>query len=996
MKYKVGLSDRKDSKGFTPSNFRSRPSTSSKSTFLGSFLDRKNPAKRIANTTPGGRKKGTFKERLGKFVYISIGVLFFLGLIALIVAGIYLKRIEAELPNVDTLESSQNALSTEIYDRNGLLLYTIHGDQNRQFVPLSDIPDQTKWALLAAEDINFYQHKGIDIASIARAVYVNLTHGGASVQGASTISQQLIRITVLKDALGTAGATNKNYLRKVQEILLTMKMEQVKTKDQILQKYMNEVPLGGVNYGYEAAAKYYFGKDVKNLDLAQSALLAGLIQSPSVYSPITGSRPDLAVVRQDYVLDQMLKHKDLTGVTQAEVDAAKKEKLVYKSADANILAPHFVFYVKQLLVDKYGEQAVETGGLKVTTTLDYSVQKIAEEEIKAGTQKYGKPWGVNNGAGVVIDPKTGDILAMVGSVDYYNSTNKKIDGNVNVVISPRQMGSSVKPYNYITAFHMGYGPWLLTPDIKEFKFGGYQPSDWDNKYYGAMLARQAIIESRNIPAVYTLQMVGISNFVNTAQTFGITSLNNISPDSYGLSLTLGSADMTLLEHASAYTVFANEGIKIDVRPILKVVDSTGKTLEDNSVNPGKRVWDDKEIYEMNWILCDIGNFGDQPLDQEYWYGGKRMYCGKTGTTNGPTDLNAIVYHKNLLVAIWNGNNDNTPVPGAWSTTVPLPIASNILTRLASKYKPEGFTRPAGVVAAQVCADTGELANKDTNCKKVATVYITGHAPAPDTRQKIEVCKDSNLVSSNPDVASKFGVLVSGFVLNKKLENTAQQANFDKYISGIKSPKFFAATPATADCKLPLGPDNAPVVSITSPSNGANEIAGSSVTITAQGQALQAITKIEFYFNNILIDTVTASPYTTTYTIPVATPAGVYPIKAIIYDDLGKTGSDQININVTAPVISVSMTDPTNGFTITTPAYTLKATVSNGTATGGVAFNISGPSGYTKTGNATFNGTSWVYNWNLAVPSAPNGAYTIQVIATGATIATDNVSGVVNR
>ncbi len=992
MKYKVGLTDRKDNnKGFSP--MKHRPATvTSKSTFLSSFLERKNPAKRIGNTAGTGKKK-SFKEKLGKFIYISLGVLFFLGLVVMIAAGIYLKQIEAQLPDVNTLDDRQSSLSTEIYDRNGKLLYTIHGDENREFVKIEDIPDKTKWALLAAEDINFYEHKGVDLVGIARAVYINLTHGGESVSGASTLSQQLIRMTVLKDALGTAGATNKNYLRKVQEILLTMKMEQIYTKDQILQKYMNEVPLGGANYGFQAASKYYFGKDVKNLDLAQSAMIAGIIQSPGVYDPISGSRPDLAVDRQNYVLDQMLKHKDVTGVTEQEVEAAKKEKLVFKTANINILAPHFVFYVKQLLIDQFGVQAVNSGGLKVTTSLDLSIQKIAEEEIKAGTAKYGKPWGVNNGAGLVIDPKTGDILAMVGSIDYYNTKNRKIDGNVNVTISPRQMGSSVKPYNYLTAFHMGYGPWLLTPDIKEFRFGGYQPSDWDNKYYGPIVARQAIIQSRNIPAVYTLQMVGIDNFLNTAQTLGIKSWTNV--DSYGLSLTLGSADTTLLEHASAYTVFANEGIKREIRPILKVVDSNGKVLADNQVDPGKRVWDEKEIYEMNWVLCDIGNFGDQPLDREYFYNNKRMYCGKTGTTNGPTDLDALVYHKNLLVAIWNGNNDNTPVPGAWSTTVPLPIASNILTRLAGKYKPESFTRPAGVVAAQVCSDTGKLATKDTNCKKVATVYVVGHAPETDNREKIKICKDSNLISSNPEVSSQFGVLIDGFVLNKKLENSVQQANFDKYIQSIKSPKYFAKMPETADCKLPLGPDNAPVVSITAPVNNANVYAGDSVTVTAQGQALESITKIEFYFNNNVLpfSTVTSSPYTTTLAIPSSQTPGAYPIKAIIYDNFGKTGTAQININVNAPLMTTHITAPANGFAITTPTATLKATVSNGTPSS-VVFNITGPS-YSSTGNsAVLIAGEWTYNWVLG--SAPNGAYTIQVVAQGLNTATDTVSGAVNR
>lgn len=939
--------------------------------------------KRFGSTSPRSqttaKRKSTvsspFKKKLIKATYIFIGVCFFIGLFGIIAGAIYLKQLEASLPDPNKLIDRSSALSTQIFDRNGKLLYTIYGDQNREFVKLEDIPEHTKWALLSAEDIQFYEHKGIDLAAIAKSAYTNIVLQD-TVRGASTISQQLVKNTLLYDIIGNE-VYEKTYSRKIKEILITMQMEQTFSKDEILQLYMNEIPLGGVNYGFQSAANAYFGKDAKDLTLAESAMLAGIITGPGIYSPLYGTRPDLAKGRQEFVLDQMLKHKDVTGVTEEEIQKAKTEELVYKSKNIDINAPHFVFYVKQQLVDLYGPERVEQGGLKVTTTLDLSVQKIAEEEIKKGIATYGKKWNVNNGAMVSIDPKSGDVIAMVGSIDYNKIDDPKIDGNVNVTISPRQMGSSVKPYTYLTAFNQGYGPWLITPDIKEFSFGNYKLANWDNRYYGPMTARQALLESRNIPAVYIMQLVGIDNFIKTAETLGITTLTQ--RDQYGLSLTLGTAEMSLLEHAGAYTVFANGGIKKEIRSILKVEDSKGKVLLEKKENKGKRVWDEKEIYALNWILCDMGGFGDQPNKQYYNFNGRRTFCGKTGTTNGPRDLVSVMYSKSLVTAVWSGNNNNVETPGAWSTTVPLPIAGSFMTRMGTKYKPEAFSRPSGIVATQVCADTGNMATKDSPCKKVASIYITGKAPKPDKRTKISICKANNKVPSNLDAAKKYNLVVDAYVVEKELENKFQQTGYEKYLSAIKDPKIYFKEPEKADCPLPLGPGDAPVVDFITPANGTSVAKGGNLNIKVDPRAKGSVTQVELYFDGALISTIASAPYEFNYVVPNATSVGSHTLRAKVTDNEGKTGESQITINVTGAVVSINITSPSNGSTHLLQPIVFEASVSDNSIDK-VQFIITKQGGgYSNTFEDNSYGGSWSIAWaDGTLPS--NSFYNVKAVA----------------
>jgi membrane peptidoglycan carboxypeptidase len=860
---------------------------SSRNVNKGNFKKQKSKSV-FPNKTKG--KKGK------KFLYIFLGVVFFIVCAVLIVAGVYLKNLQNSLPSPDALVDRSSDQSTKIYDRNGVLLYTVYGKQNREFVSIDKVPEYTKWAVLAAEDIEFYQHKGLDYAGIAKAFIQNAQSGGV-VRGASTITQQLVKNTLLYDILGDQ-AYEQRYSRKIKEILITMQIEQTFTKDEILQMYMNEIPLGGVNYGFQAAAKAYFGKDVKDLTLAESALIAGLIQSPGIYSPLFGSKPELAKVRQTYVLDQMLKHKNLTGVTEEEINQAKSEELAYTTKKIDIKAPHFVFYVKGLLEEEFGVERVERGGLKVTTTLDYSIQEIAEDEVVKGITKNGLPRRVNNGAAVVINPNTGEVLAMVGSVDYWNTTNPKVDGNVNIATSNRQVGSSAKPYVYLAAFGKGFTPGTLAPDIP-MSFGKYTPKNWDGQFEGLGTARRNLGRSRNLAAVYMLQMTGTDAFLQLTEKLGVTTLKNKAD--YGLALALGAGEMKMLEHTAAFGVFANEGVKNDTTVILKVEDPKGKILKETKLGEGTRVVDEKEMYLLNYILCDLGGHGDR-LGISYSRVKGTNVCFKTGTTDGPKDLTTMMYHKNLVVGVWAGNNDNTTLAlSASGSTVPLPIAYGITNRLADIYKPELYTRPAGIVSGTVCRDTGGTPVEGVDCEKEATVYISGRAPQSDSRKIITVCTVNGLIPSNLALAQQYGLVEQKTVLTFKLENKFQQDTYEKYLAEHNG--YLFVDPETGECPLPLGPDNAPVVEIITPIEGAVFKTTDTINISGNTRQLETITEFTITIDGTNVPNVTWSgPSFSASKSLSSVLAGTHIITVTAKDNYGKIGTKSVTVVVEKPEV----------------------------------------------------------------------------------------------
>ncbi|MEA3357756.1 MAG: transglycosylase domain-containing protein [Patescibacteria group bacterium] len=939
MRYKVGIASSK----FGSSSKRrkktgpqkSRPKSkriSTKSKFKYRKIKKYSPLRRkslFGKKQSSSKSRSKFKAFTSKAMGVILGTVILLTITGTVFVGATLANISASLPDPDKLIERASDQSTKIYDRNGpeggVLLYTIYGDQNREFIKIDQVPEHTKWALLAAEDVEFYDHKGIDLPGIAKAAYQNLVLHDVF-RGASTISQQLVRNTLLYDFMGEE-AYERTMMRKIKEILITMQLEQSLAKDEILQMYMNEIALGGTNYGFQTAAKAYYGKDISELTMAESAMLAGLIQAPSYYSPLFGSNPEEADARKNIILDQMYNNRDYIkrtsakngeelDITQEMFDAAKSEEIAYNQVKIDIDAPHFVFYVKQQLVEEYGLERVERGGLKVTTTLDFDIQQIAEEEIRAGVDRFRAAYNINNGSMIVMDPRSGQIHAMVGSYDYWAEPDPRVDGNVNVAIQPRQMGSSVKPYTYLTAIKKGYGPTFLAPDIK-FDFG-YEAHNWDEKYRGLLLARQALVESRNISALYTLDMVGgVDEFIKTAEKLGITSLTE--RERYGLSITLGAAEMQLLEHTAAFGTFANGGRKFPTTAIIKVETSDGEVLQEWSDEDGSQIWDEKEIYLLNWMICDLA--GQGRMFSQYYSAGNQRFCGKTGTTDGPRDLTTMLYYPNLMVGVWTGNNNNEVTIGAggqgWSTTVPLPIAHSFMSRVVARYGEAWYTRPAGIVSGAVCGDTGLLAKTDSECTKLSSVFIQGHLPPiDDAHQKLPICKETGKVATNEDDANAMGLVEYKTFLKITLPIAKHQAALDAYLRGSSTYGSMASIPDEDVCPLHLGESNAPLIEFTSPASGAKFIQEDVITITVSTKSLHGVNKVEYFFDDSSIGTNSTSPFSTSYTIPGSVSEGTHTLSATVTDKDDKTGEASISIKVTSsPTISLSITSPSHGATV---------------------------------------------------------------------------------
>jgi 1A family penicillin-binding protein len=620
-----------------------------------------------------------------------------------------------DLPLPTKLSSSSNPQTTLIYDRNGKLLYQIYDKKNQSFVPLSSVSKQMQQATIAIEDRNFYNHGAVDLKGIARAAVSTILK--QQVQGGSTLTQQLVKNSLLSQ--------ERTIPRKIKEIILAFATEVIYSKNQILEMYLNQSPYGGTSYGVEAGAESFFGKHAKDLTLAESALLAGLPQSPTRYSPF-GSRPELAKNRQIEVLRAM---EEEGYITKKQAQDAEKETLNYKRFANNIEAPHFVLYIKDLLIEKYGEKKVEEGGLKVTTSLDSDIQKHAEESVFSQINKLPKYYKVSNGAAMVTNPKTGEILAMVGSKDYFDTS---IDGNVNITTSLRQPGSSIKPINYAAGLGQKYSAATSFIDEKICfpNQGGlnYCPLNYDGKWHGMVQLRYALGNSLNIPAVKILKVNGIDTMIATASAMGITTFTN--PEKYGLSLTLGGAEVKMTDMTTAFGVFANGGYKMDLHPIIKIVDKQGKTLEEfkppTSSIFGKKVIPEGVAFIISDILADNGArllaFGDNSQLKIP----KQIVSVKTGTTNDYRDNWTIGYTPSYLVAAWVGNNNNTPMSGLVSgVTGAAPIWNDIMEYLLKDKPPEQLSRPFDVIQKTVCSDTGLFPQAGGTCPTRLEYFIKG-------------------------------------------------------------------------------------------------------------------------------------------------------------------------------------------------------------------------------------------------------------------------------
>lgn len=615
----------------------------------------------------------------------------------IMLGGILVAFTLRALPAPDDLFSRRVIQSTKIYDRTGaVLLYEIHGEEKRTVVPFSEISASAKNAAIAIEDANFYSHSGIDFKGILRALFADIASGNFR-QGGSTITQQLVKNSVI--------GNERTIRRKIKEALLAIVLETRLPKEKILDLYLNQIPYGSNSYGIEAAAETFFGKRAGDLTVAESALLAALPRAPSYYSPY-GQHKDELLKRKDIVIDRM---SSLGYISPDEAKRAKSEPLAFLPAAKNIRAPHFVMFIRDYLVSRYGEEDVEQGGLIVTTTLDWKMQQAAEEIVAKNAARNEQLIQARNMALVAIDPKSGDILAMVGSRDYFDVAN---EGNFNVATALRQPGSAFKPFVYATAFKKGFRPETILFDVPtEFNAlcapdgaprpgaavsasDCYHPQNYDETFRGPVTLRQAIAQSLNVPSVKLLYLAGVDDSIRTAEDLGITSLKD--RERFGLSLVLGGAEVRLLEMTSAFGAFANDGILNPPVGILKVEAADKRVLEEKEENPRPAI--DPEIARtVNDVLSD--NDARVPVFQPHssLYFPDRKVAAKTGTTQDFRDAWTIGYAPALSVGVWAGNNDNSPMRQKGSGVMAAaPAWHEFMDAALKNFPPEEFIPPSPV------------------------------------------------------------------------------------------------------------------------------------------------------------------------------------------------------------------------------------------------------------------------------------------------------------
>lgn len=629
------------------------------------------------------------KHRGAIIVWGFSGFFVFSGLIALWAATL-------QIPDLASLSSRKVEQSVKIYDRTGtVLLSDLNQDVARTIVPLDQISPTLQHAVIAIEDPEFYQHGGIRPESILRAIFTNITQGDLlSGQGGSTITQQVVK--------GTLLVNDKTIARKLKEWILAVKLEKVLTKNQILELYLNQVPMGGNMYGMEEASQTFFGKKSSDLSLPEAAYLAAILPAPTRLSPYRhdegSNRNERLEVRKNLVLDKMF---EAGYISAEERDAAKTAQIEFQpQRESSILAPHFVFYVQQYLEDKYGLDAIEQDGWKITTTLDADLQVKAEDIVKAGAIANTTKFNASNAALIALDPKNGQILAMVGSRNYFDT---EIPGAYNVAtMHPgRQPGSTFKPFAYAEAFLKGYTPDTVVFDTQtqfstlcpwnDTTNGGdcFSPDNYDNQFRGPITLRNALAQSINVPSVKVLYLAGLLDTLRLAKSMGITTLTN--PDQYGLTLVLGGGEVTLLDMTSAYGVFATDGVRYEPTAILKIEDPSGNVIEDNTNPHGIQVLPQNVAQEINDVLSDTVAREPLGVNASLAFPGRDVAV-KTGTTNNYKDAWTVGYTPSLVLGMWAGNNDNKPMEKKVSGLIVGPMWHDVMAYELPRIPTESFSR----------------------------------------------------------------------------------------------------------------------------------------------------------------------------------------------------------------------------------------------------------------------------------------------------------------
>ncbi|MBT4856626.1 penicillin-binding protein [Candidatus Uhrbacteria bacterium] len=847
------------------------PKSSRHQTWKSGNKRRRKPGKKLSSFLKGMNKKTLIKNILLGCVALALfGSILFLGAFA---------WLSKDLPDPNSLTIREIPQSTKIYDNTGEhLLYEIAGAEKRTLVTLDQIPEYVVWATITAEDRKFYEHGGIDIKGIMRAIFIDVVTLSRA-QGASTITQQLVKNAILTN--------EKTFTRKFKEVILSLALERRYTKDEIMQLYLNEIPYGSRNYGIQSASDSYYGLAVEELSLAQAATLASLPKAPTTYL----NNPDQLETRRNWILQSMA---DLEHITQDEADIAMAEDTTISIEYNDIEAPHFVLWVKEQLEETYGQLQVEQGGLRVTTTIDYDKQVLANEAVTANAEARSESYGFNNSGLVSMDPDNGHILAMVGSVDY---NDDEIDGKVNIAMSSLQPGSSFKPIIYTAAFERGYTPNTILWDVLTTfvtATGNYQPNNYDLEEHGPVTVRSALQGSLNIPAVKMLYLVGIEEGMDFAQRLGYSTLTD--PSTVGLSMVLGGAEVTLLDHTAAYATLASEGVYHEPVSILMVKDSAGEILEEwrAEEHEGEKVLEANIARMISDVLSDNNARTPYFGASSYLALSGRPAAAKTGTTNDYNDAWTMGYTPSLVAGVWTGNTDGTTMNrGSGGSSVAAPVWNQYMNAALAGQAAEGFVSPEIPITGIAMLD-GEIPSELVVLDKASGKLATERTPESYIEEKF--CGDYHTIlhyiSPSDPLTLVDEPTDSSYV--------AWEANVQEYLVRSNE-ELEEGEVAKESCDIPEDKDdlhvksNEPDIDIDEPSN--HDEVDRSFRVDIDADAKRGIDRVTYWIDDVFVKQ-SSSKSGTTLSLPSWVEVGEHTLKVVAYDDIDNASEDKILIEVT--------------------------------------------------------------------------------------------------
>jgi penicillin-binding protein 1C len=844
-----------------------------------------------------------------RLVVLLTGIFFSFLVLGFAFLGIATWILGSDLPDVHDLRNFITSESTVIYDREGNVLYTIHGEENRENVPLSEIPQYLVDATISIEDDQFYTHGGFDVGGIIKAGLYEVFKIGKP-RGGSTITQQLVKNVFL--------TSERSYTRKLKELIMAMRLEQALTKDEILELYLNRIPYGSNAYGVQMAARTFFGKQAKDLTLLESSILASLPKAPSKFSPYGANRDllmgytneegEYLAGRKDVVLQRMV---ELGYITQQQSDEAHSVSVEFEFSQfrEDIKYPHFVFYVRELLEKKFGDAAVEQGGLRVYTTINPNIQDVAEESIAARKERNQTAYDASNMALLSVDPTNGQILAMVGSADYFDD---EIDGKVNVVTRLRSPGSSFKPIVYAAGFLNGFAPASVLFDV-ETDFGNdYKPKNFDGTFKGPVNVRTALGNSLNIPAVKMAFLAGVDNVLNLARSMGAESLQGDS-ELYGISIGLGTGEVPMIEMVKAYTVFARGGSKIDFNPFLRIEDSQGSVIEDfeKATVKSEDVLDPEVAYLVTNVLSDssarpewggVLNIGTHPNAAKTGTSNKRIVKNGVDTVK-PGDVWTIGYTTRVVTAVWAGNNNNDPMNNnASGAVVAAPVWNAVMKKAVENHPVESFPVPKGITEVEVAKYSGKLPSATTPSDQIVTdVFASFGVPTEED----DVYGTFVVDGVTRKLATEFtpeSALVSATMLNFHSERP-DFPNWEEPVQewvkeNFSDPNLLTQAPTEYDdVHTATTGSIVPSLQILSPTDG-GIVGFGPVGVIVDIDSQRRIDRVDYFIDGTLVDSQLKSPYRSSFTLSQDEyPKGEHSLTAKVYDHLLYSASQTITLDL---------------------------------------------------------------------------------------------------